>query len=100
MGIILKNKMKLSSIQILCFVLSIIISVVNADALRDKWMHANKIDPEFMHSRAMSVRSRAARLEHKIHHGLLSSVNGGKPKKHTPDVQDIGDDINAIIPSI
>ena len=92
--------MKPSNFHILFFAISLLITFVKTDILRDKWMHANKIDPDYMHSRAMSVRSRAARLEHKIHHGLLSSVNNGKPKKNTPEVADIGDDINAIIPSI
>ena len=85
----------------LLFVFAILVSFVKSD-YKDRWMRANDIDPDFMHSRAVSMRSRAARLEHRIHNGLLSSINNGAPSNpfEHPQVSDIGDDINFYIPII
>jgi hypothetical protein len=34
-------------------------SVVQADFIRDRWMIENKIDPDYMHAKAMESRSLA-----------------------------------------
>ena len=47
-------------------IVAVILGVSEAHIYRDHWMHKNTIDPDFMHYKAMAVRSRAAVIREQI----------------------------------
>ena len=50
-----------------------IMTVVECHVYRDHWMRKNKIDPDYMHYKALSGRSRAAVIQAKMKEGHISA---------------------------
>ena len=62
----------MKSYNILIIVIACLILRISANHKLDAWMHENKIDPDFMHYKAMNIRQKVHRMDKRHKKGIYT----------------------------